>query len=216
MFKKIALILFILIQYSFQSRAGVRVDVDSYLSLMFPTAPDLMDTLGQKVYSISDETGYYSCILMKVAPEKLRNLDRQKFYKSMYETIQDPSHGCHLIKESVVNFTDIIGVEYHTSCNEVPDFPEIRYKRFFLYQNILYVIDFWTFKNQAANAENFKSAFFNSLQIKKDEEAVVPSAFGNSKTSNETPFNLNNFIGLIGIFIALALILVFLRKKPKK
>lgn len=200
--------------------AGIKVQVDEKTSIMFPGRPEMIDTLGQLSYSMSDATGYYACIVVKNAIKDLSNFDVQKFYSSMFAQLQSPAHECQLIHESGINHTDVIGKEYYSICKVIPDFPEVRYKRFFVYKNDFYIIDFWTDKSQISLAPSFKSAFFNSLEFVKDQVAVIPSAFDTPQENQaqEGGDGFSQYKWLIGIIFLLIAIFAYLKfgSKPKK
>ncbi len=212
------ILLLVFLQASFQSIGGVKVELDEKASIQFPSFPEVLDTLGKLSYSMTDASGYYAVLVVKKVTTDMATFELDKFYKQMYERIQSPDHNCLLIKESKINLTDIIGMEYYSNCKEMEDFPDIRYKRFFVYKGDFYILDYWTNKNQLANAPNYKAAFFNSLSFKIDETALIPSGIENSSSpgSDADAGLFENSKWLILFIILLVGILLFLRKKPKK
>lgn len=204
------------IHFSVYSYAGIKVELDEKASIQFPSFPEVLDTLGKRSYSMTDATGYYAVLIVQNVTSNMATFELQKFYKQMYERIQAPEHGCQLIKESNVNITDIVGVEYYSNCLEMEDFPEIRYKRFFVYKGDFYIIDYWTYKSQLSNAPNFKAAFFNSLSFKIDESAVIPFTIENENSMKDTSDIFENSKWLILFIVILFGFLIFLRRKPKK
>ncbi len=198
------------------SYGGIRVDLDEKATIQFPSFPEVLDTLGKISYSLTDGSGYYAVLIVKNVTSDMSTFELQKFYKQMFERMQSPDHACQLIKESNVNLTDVLGVEYYSNCREMEDFPDIRYKRFFVYQGDFYIIDYWTYKNQLANAPNFKAAFFNSLAFKKNENVIIPPAIENTKGPDSNPGIIENSKWLILFIFLLLGVLIFLRRKPKK
>ena len=73
--------------------AQVVVQVDRNVKLTFPGQPEKLDTLGQQVYTYSDENGYYSCIVQKttIDPVKLASIDIGQFYSEIYQSVQNPA-----------------------------------------------------------------------------------------------------------------------------
>lgn len=198
------------------SYGGIRVDLDEKASIQFPSFPEVLDTLGKISYSMTDASGYYSVLIVKNVTSDISTFELQKFYKQMFERMQSPDHDCQLIKESNINQTDILGVEYYSNCREMEDFPDIRYKRFFVFRGDFYIIDYWTHKNQLANAPNFKAAFFNSLAFKQDKTVIIPPAIENTKGADSDPGIIENSKWLILFIFLLLGIFLFLRRKPKK
>ncbi len=157
-------------------------------TINFPAMPELLDTLGNTSYSLSNHDGYYACLVMKnaVPADKLASLDLNKFYMTVYETLQAPEQGCQLFNQSNIRAGDINAAEFWSRCKPDPDFPEIRYKRLLLAGSTLYVLDHWTFTKIQSGGEERKNSFFNSFKIKSPEKAVIPSAFENSNGTDKT------------------------------
>ncbi len=200
------------------ARSTELVKIDNHFTISFPSHPDALDTLGQKVYDYSDANGYYAVIVQpnSIKEDKLMDLDLSKFYQTMYEKLQMPSQQCQMINKSQFNIGDIQGVEFFTRCAEDPEFPDIRYKRMLVYKSNLYIIDHWAYKPQLATAEQNKNTFFLSMTPIKDEnEAIIPSGIPEPTAPSDTSIP-SNYIWIVGLVLALGLILLFSRKNSKK
>jgi hypothetical protein len=193
----------------------VKVNLSSKIELTFPKAPDAFDTLGQKVYNYTDQYGYYACIVRtKAVTADNAPMDLKSFYANLYKTLQRPEEQCKLIKQTDLVLAGVVGAEFYSICKEDPEFPEIRYKRLILYDNDLYVLDYWTTKAHLARAEQDKSNFLNSFVLHPGSDiAVIPPAI--------TPTNSignDHWVpwGIAGATIALILVLIYFVKKQKK
>ncbi len=212
------LITFCLIYCLQQGYSTITVKLDNNFNLVFPNEPNALDTLGQRIYDYSDETGYYACIIQagSVPADKMADLDVDKFLQSMYDRLQDPTHQCQSIKQSPFTIGAIRGIEFLSRCKEDPDFPDIRYKRLFLYKSNLYVIDYWTYKSQASVAEQHKNTFFGSIQeLQPDRTAFIPSALPQSK-SHQVAIDWSSYTWILGLVAGIGVVFLFLRNKPKK
>ncbi|MBK7608689.1 MAG: hypothetical protein IPI18_16535 [Saprospiraceae bacterium] len=192
------------------------IEINPGVKLTFPSPPSLLDTLGQRVYDYSDVNGYYACILKMnaVSVDKLANLDRPKFYKTIFESMQDPSHQCRLVNQSSGSISDVPFADFYSTCKLDPDFPDVRFKRLILLGSDLYIIDYWTYQSNASKSHENKDLFFNSLKLENISVApFIPSAIN---SSNSQKIDWSSYTWVFGIIGALVIILFFLRKKPKK
>ncbi|MEP7322990.1 MAG: hypothetical protein ABI761_13785 [Saprospiraceae bacterium] len=193
----------------------VKVNLTSRIELTFPQSPEAFDTLGQRVYNYQDEYGYYACIIrtQAVPPDK-KVMDLKAFYSNIYKSLALPGEQCQLIKQTDLMLAGVMGAEFYATCKEDPEFPEIRYKRLILFENDLYVLDFWTTKAHLARAEEDKSKFLNSFVLHPDTDiAILPPAIS-------TPNHAGNdrWIpwAIAGATIVLILGLIYFTKKQKK
>lgn len=192
------------------------VEINPGVKLTFPSSPSLLDTLGQRVYDYSDANGYYACILKMnaVSVDKLSNLDRPKFYKTIFESMQDPAHQCKIVSQSNGSVQDVPFAEFYSTCKPDPDFPDLRFKRLILLGSDLYIIDYWTYQNNATQAQENKNLFFNSLDLGNISAVpIIPRAVDDADSQ---AIDWASYTWIFGIIGALVIILFFLRKKPKK
>ena len=192
------------------------VQVDRDVKLTFPGPPERLDTLGQKVYTYSDENGYYSCIVQKTSidPIKLAGLDIGQFYSEIYQSVQNPADKCQSISQNEIVIHNTRAMEFYAQCAERPDIPELRYKRLVLNPPNLYVIDFWTTRAMFNQSGSLKNAFFESMIIdSQGDQARIPSALDNSEAGEPS---LLRYGFLLAAIVVLLAVLLYLRKKPKK
>jgi len=213
MMKKIILYLFFCFLSGPVLRAQVKVNISPNVFLTFPNQPDILDTLGQKVYHYSDETGYYACIVQQTTlnPAKRSALDVNRFYNEVYQSVKIPGDNCNLIKQKNVTIEDLSGIEFYATCDPNPETPELRFKRLLLYETKLFVVDFWTTKAYYSQAEGNKNGFFESMALEVKGDATIPSAFQPAETSDNISYNW-----LILILVLAPIIYLFVIRKPKK
>ena len=197
--------------------AQVKVGLTSSIDLTFPKAPEIFDTLGQKVFNFSDENGYYACIINRNAIPGNQPMDLKVYYTNIYKSLQQPIEQCQLIKQTDLQIAGIQAIEFYTTCRVNPDFPEIRYKRLFLYGHDLYILDFWTDKAHQAQADQNKSTFLNSFVVhQSNNEAIIPPALPIHDKKESIRNNLAPILGIVVIGVLLLLLFIFYKKKPKK
>lgn len=195
--------------------AQVVVQVGLNVKLTFPGQPEKLDTLGQKVYTYSDENGYYSCIVQKttIDPVKLAGIDIGQFYSEIYQSVQNPADKCKHISQNEIVILDTRAMEFYAQCEERPDIPELRYKRLVLNPPNLYVIDFWTTRAKYNQSGSLKNAFFESMIIdSQGNQATIPSALDKTDGADPSWVNYGYFLAAIAVLLV---VLLYLRKKPK-
>ncbi len=196
--------------------AQVVVQVDRNVKLTFPGQPEKLDTLGQQVYTYSDENGYYSCIVQKttIDPVKLASIDIGQFYSEIYQSVQNPADKCQHISQNEIVILNTRAMEFYAQCEERPDIPELRYKRLVLNPPNLYVIDFWTTRAKYNQSGSLKNAFFESMIIDSHgDQATIPSALDKTDAADPSWVNYGYFLAAIAVLLV---VLLYLRKKPKK
>ncbi|HNR07743.1 MAG TPA: hypothetical protein PKM27_10550 [Saprospiraceae bacterium] len=196
--------------------AQVAIELTPGVKLTFPGPPEKLDTLGQQVYTYSDENAYYSCIIQKtnIDPVKLASLDILQFYSEIYQTVQNPADQCRPISQKEVVIQDTRGMEFYAQCAEREDVPELRYKRLVLVPPNLYVIDFWTTRAASDQAAGRKNAFFESMIFTpQGGQAVIPSALDKTESGGSGWTQYGYFLAAIAVLLVA---LLYLKKKPKK
>jgi hypothetical protein len=158
------------------------VKLSPEIEMTFPGAPEVFDTLGQKIFNYSDENGYYACIIHHNAlPSGKLPMDLKSYYANVYKSLQQQNEQCKLVYQTELLIAGIKAAEFYSTCKEDPEFPEIRYIRFFLYGHELYVLDYWTTKAHLNQAENNKNKFLNSFVLHQGaNDAIIPSAISSS------------------------------------
>ena len=201
--------------YSLQVVYGqVQVKLSPEIEMTFPGDPEVFDTLGQKVFNYSDENGYYASIIHHNAlPSGKQPMDLKSYYGNVYKSLQQQNEQCKLVYQTELMIAGIKAAEFYSICKEDPDFPEIRYIRFFLYGHELYVLDYWTTKSHIAQAENNKNKFLNSFVLHQGaNDAFIPSAVPGT---GDTGSDLGKYLlwaSLIGIGILAFLYYKFYRR----
>lgn len=196
--------------------AQVVVQVDQNVKLAFPGQPERLDTLGQQVYTYSNEKAYYSCIVQKVNIDasKLARMDIGQFYSELYNSIQNPADNCRTISQNEIVLGDTRAMEFYANCAERPDVPELRYKRLVLIPPKLYVLDFWTTRAMFNQSGSLKNAFFESMNFTPPGgQPIIPSALDKKDPSGSDRTNYSYFLAAIAVLLA---VFLYLRKKPKK
>lgn len=196
------------------SQAQVSVNVSETVRLTFPGPPEIIDTLGQKVYHFSDETGYYACIAQKtnLNATKRAALDINQFYNQVYESLAIPGDHCKQVRQQPIVIHDLAGIEFYATCDQHPETPELRYKRLLLYESMLFVLDFWTTQSYFSKATANKNAFFESMTLlAKDDAALIPSAFEPTESKDRISYNW-----LILVLVLVPVIYFLSKRKPKK
>lgn len=211
--KNIFCLVFVLLSCSLLLRAQVRINISPNVFLTFPNNPDILDTLGQKVYHYTDETGYYACIVQQTTlnPTKRSALDVNRFYNEVYQTVQMPEDHCNLVRQKNVTIEDLSGIEFYATCDPHPDRPELRFKRLLLYETKLFVMDFWTTQAYYSQADANKSGFFESMSLELKGDPSIPSALEPSETSDNISYNW-----LILLLVLIPVVYLFVLRKPKK
>ncbi len=194
--------------------AQVGVNVTETVRLTFPGQPEIIDTLGQKVYHFTDETGYYACIAQQtnLNATKRATLDINQFYNQVYESLNIPDDHCKTVRQQNIVVRDLAGIEYYATCDQHPETPELRYKRLILYESRLFVLDFWTTQAYFSKATANKNAFFESMTLlARDDDALIPSAFEPTESTERISYNW-----LILILVLVPVIYFLSKRKPKK
>lgn len=190
----------------------VTVSISPSVKLTFPGQPEVIDTLGQKVFHYSDETGYYACIVQQtnLNATKRSTLDLSLFYNEVYQSLVIPEDHCKQVKQQDITIQDLAGMEYYATCDQNPETPELRYKRLILYEARLFVLDFWTTQAYFSQAGARKNAFFESMNL-EDNAAPIPSAFQPTE-----PASGPSYKWLILILVLVPAIYWLTKRKPKK
>jgi hypothetical protein len=193
--------------------AQVKINVSPGVFLTFPGEPSILDTLGQKVYDYSDETGYYACIVQNTSLNATTRstLDVGRFYKEVYQSVIRPGDNCNTTKQTEVTLQDLLGMEFFATCDPDPEIPELRYKRLILYESRLFVLDFWTTQAYFSQSASKKNAFFESMNVQVNNAAPIPSAIEPSGSENKVSYKW-----LILILILVPVIYLIASRKPKK
>lgn len=194
-------------------RAQVKINVSPGVFLTFPGEPATLDTLGQKVYDYSDETGYYACIVQNTSLNATTRstLDIGRFYKEVYQSVIRPGDNCKTTKQTDVTLQDLVGMEFFATCDPDPETPELRYKRLILYESRLFVLDFWTTQAYFAQSAGNKNKFFESMNVQLNNAAPIPSAVESSRSENNVSYKW-----LILILVLVPVIYLVASRKPKK
>lgn len=200
--------------FCLQSQSQTTVKLTETVTLNFPGQPEVIDTLGQKVFHYDSEGAYFACIVQqtKINPSTRASMDINKFYTDVYQSLNKPQDHCQTVKQQEIHLQDLVGMEFYYKCDPNPEIPEIRYKRLILYESRLFVLDYWTTQANFPESSSEKNAFFESMLVKSvDNTAPIPSAFESRKTSNSF-----SYYWLLLILLLFPAVYFFWKRKPKK
>lgn len=194
-----------------------KTDIVKIATIDFPSKPNVIDTLGRKIYSYANENASFLVIVSNYKENdiyELKDGDLSRFYDGVVEGMLKTTKG-KLINKKTINIDGLNGIEIEFSSITNPILQDLRFTQILYSDKGVFIINYWANSEKRILTPDERNKFFNSFQFTINKESLKQYTIAKSDQAYNISFIIGEIIGYIIMLAILVGLITFTMKKVR-
>jgi|GEM_PF-3167019 len=213
--KQFSLLLFLLLPYSFYGQTSYKQNLIDVAVINFSGKPEILDTLGKKLYNLSAENLQQSVVLSNYAPNdkfELGEGELSRFYDGFISGTLKSTGGKLLYRKDVI-IDGMKAVEFEFTISPGKAQTDHGFQRIIYTDKGIFILSYLLMAGERASREKEREIFFNSFQFTIEKQSILQFTTAKANKTYDNAFLAGQIAGYVLIAGLFVLIIVLLTRK---